>query len=189
LRGQTLGIIGFGHIGQALAAKARVLGLRVVVFDPYRDVEVIAGQHCTKMELDTLLRESDFVSIHALVAEETRNLINGTRLRQMKPTAFLVNTARGAIIDQDALVAALQEGWIAGAGLDVFVPERLPADHPLLHMPNVITTPHVAFYSEDSLLDLEIKAADNVVAVLSGRCPASVVNPEVLSYPRWAHLK
>jgi phosphoglycerate dehydrogenase-like enzyme len=107
----------------------------------------------------------------------------------MKPTAFVVNTARGAIIDQDALVRALQNNWIAGAALDVFVPERIPPEHPLLHLPNVITTPHVAFYSEESVLDLEIQAAENVVAVLSGRRPPHVVNPVVLDLPRWAHLK
>jgi D-3-phosphoglycerate dehydrogenase len=106
----------------------------------------------------------------------------------MKPTAYVLNCARGAVIDHDALLQALQEGWIAGAALDVLEPEHLPADHPLLALPNLIATPHVAFYSEDSILDLEIKAAENVAAILSGRRPAAIVNPEVLDLPQWAHL-
>jgi D-3-phosphoglycerate dehydrogenase len=189
LRGKTLGIIGFGNIGRTLAPKARAFGMRVIVFDPYVDDELVAAQHCEKVEFETFLRESDYITIHAPLNEETGGLINETTLRLMKPTAFVVNTARGAIIDQDALVRALQNNWIAGAALDVFVPERIPPEHPLLHLPNVITTPHVAFYSEESVLDLEIQAAENVVAVLSGRRPPHVVNPVVLDLPRWAHLK
>jgi D-3-phosphoglycerate dehydrogenase len=107
----------------------------------------------------------------------------------MKPSSFLVNAARGAIVDQDALRAALREGRIAGAGLDVFEPERLHADDPLLAEPRLIATPHVAFYSEESILELEVRAAENVAAVLTGRLPASVVNPEVLKLPRWRHLR
>jgi D-3-phosphoglycerate dehydrogenase len=107
----------------------------------------------------------------------------------MKPTAFLVNTSRGAIVDQEALLRALSEGWVAGAGIDVFVPERPPADHLLLSHANVIATPHVAFYSEESVLELETRAAANVAAVLAGRRPESVVNPQVLALERWAHLR
>jgi phosphoglycerate dehydrogenase-like enzyme len=107
----------------------------------------------------------------------------------MKPSAYLVNTSRGAVTDQDALTRALAEGWIAGAGLDVFEPEPVPESHPLLQLPNVIATPHVAFYSEESLVDLEVLAAENVAAVLSGRRPRWVVNMEVLDLPRWSHLR
>src|SRR4029453_4304585 len=107
--------------------------------------------------------------------------------RSMKPTAFLVNTARGGIVDQDALLRALREGWIAGAGVDVFEPERLRSDPPLPAQPNLVATPHVAFYSEESVHDLEVLAAENVAAVLSGRRPANLVNPEALDLPRWAH--
>ena len=189
VRGQTLGIIGFGKIGQTLAPKAKAFGMRVLVYDPYVDAETAKARQGEKTELDALLAEADFVSIHAPLTESTRGMIDAARLRQMKATAFIINTARGAIIDQDALVRALEEGWIAGAALDVFVPERLSPDHPLLELPNVITTPHVAFYSEESLRDLEIQAAENVAAVLSGRRPASVVNPEVLDLPRWSHLQ
>jgi len=189
VRGQTLGIIGFGKIGRTLAPKARAFGMRVSVYDPYVDAETVRACQCEKTELDALLTEADFVSIHAPLTESTGDMINEARLRQMKSTAFIINTARGAIIDQDALVRALEQGWIAGAALDVFVPERLPSDHPLLKLPNAIATPHVAFYSEESLLDLEIQAAENVAAVLSGRRPASVVNPQVLDLPRWSHLR
>ncbi len=189
IRGQTLGIIGFGKIGQTLAPKAKGFGMRVLAYDPYVDTQAIEAHQCEKVELDTLLTEADFVSIHAPLTDSTRNMIDGARLRQMKSTAFIINASRGAIIDQDALVRALEQGWIAGAGLDVFVPERIPSDHPLLKFPNVIATPHVAFYSEESLLDLEIQAAENVTAVLSGRRPTWVVNPEVLDLPRWSHLK
>ena len=101
----------------------------------------------------------------------------------MKPTAFLINAARGAVINIDALVTALREGWIAGAALDVFVPERLPADHPLMALPNLIATPHVAFYSEESVLDLQVKAARNVRDILAGKRPEAVVNAEVLELP------
>ena len=106
----------------------------------------------------------------------------------MKPTAFVINTARAGIIDQDALLRALQEGWIAGAGIDVFAPERLPPEHPLLTRDNLIATPHVAFYSEESVVELEVLAAENVAAVLSGRRPRALVNPQVLDLDRWAHL-
>ena len=189
IRGRTLGIIGFGKIGQTLAPKARAFGMRVLVHDPYVDAGTVRAQGCEETELDSLLTEADFVSIHIPLTEENRGMINGARLRQMKSTAFLINTARGGIIDHDALLVALEEGWIAGAALDVFDPEPLPPGHSLLQFPNVIATPHVAFFSEESLRDLEIQAAENVAAVLSGRRPVSVVNPEVLELPRWSHLR
>ncbi|MDK3157351.1 C-terminal binding protein [Kamptonema cortianum] len=188
VRGRTLGIVGFGKIGQTLAQKARGLGLRIIAYDAYLKPE-IAAQHAVELlPLDDLLAQADFVSLHTPLTPETQNLMNADRLRRMKPTACLINTSRGGIIDHDALVTALREGWIAGAALDVFVPEPLPADHPLLGLSNVIATPHAAFYSEESVLELEVLAAQNVAAILSGRKPAAVVNPEVLSLPRWAHL-
>jgi D-3-phosphoglycerate dehydrogenase len=189
VQGKSLGIIGFGKIAQKLAPKATAFGMQVLVYDPYVDAESVRDSRCEQVDLDTLLTESDFVSIHTPLTEGTRGMIDEERLRQMKPTAFLINAARGAIVDQDALVLALEKQWIAGTALDVFVPERLPSDHPLLSLPNVIATPHVAFYSEESLMDLQVQAAENVAAVLSGRRPASVVNPEVLELPRWSHLQ
>jgi D-3-phosphoglycerate dehydrogenase / 2-oxoglutarate reductase len=189
VRGRTLGILGFGKIGQMLAVKARGLGLRMAAHDPSMPEEAIRGQDCLSLSLDDLLAQSDFLSIHVPATVQTQHLLNAERLRRMKPTAYLINTSRGAVIDQEALVHALQEGWIAGAGLDVFEPERLPVDHPLLALPQVVATPHVAFYSEESLVELETKAARNVAAILAGRRPDAVVNPEVLQLPRWRHLQ
>jgi D-3-phosphoglycerate dehydrogenase len=189
VRGKVLGIVGFGKIGQTLAVKAASLGLKVVAYSPRPDVDAAQRLNVELVSLDDLLKQADFVSLHVPMKPATRHLINAERLRQMKPTAFLINTARGGLIDHDALLQALQDGWIAGAGLDVFDPEHLEADHPLFALPNVIATPHVAFYSEESLAELQTKAAANVVAILTGRRPESVVNPEVLMLPRWGHLK
>ncbi len=130
--------------------------------------------------LEELLAASDYVSLHAPATRETEGLIGERELRAMKPSAYLVNTSRGALVDEDALVRALQEGWIAGAALDVLSAEPPPRDHPLLRLENVLVTPHVAFYSAEALAELETQAARNVADVLSGRVPAHVVNPDVL---------
>jgi D-3-phosphoglycerate dehydrogenase len=188
VRGRTLSILGFGKIGQTLATRAGGFGLRILAHDPNLSEEVIRENHAEPVGLDELITQADYLSLHTPLTADTHGLLNADRLRRMKPTAFVINTARGALIDLHALQRALQEGWIAGAALDVFEPERLPADHPLLALPNLIATPHVAFYSEESVLDLQIKAARNVADILAGRRPESVVNPEVLDLPRWAHL-
>ncbi len=189
LRGRTLGILGFGKIGQTLAAKVQSLGLRVLYHTAHPGESLRTHLTAEPVSLDDLLTQADFLSIHLPLTRATRGLLNQERLRRMKPTAFLINTARGAIVDPDALCLALRDGWIAGAALDVFEPERLPVDHPLLALPNLIATPHVAFYSEESVRELQVQAAQNVAAVLSGRRPLSVVNPEVLALPRWQHLR
>lgn len=189
LAGRTLGIVGLGRIGKALAGKAAGLGLRVVAFDPTAGPDELAAAGAAPVDLDELAEVADFVSIHAPLTDATRGLVGRDVLARMKPTAFLVNVARGAIVDQDALLDALREGRLAGAGLDVFEPEHPPPGHPLLAAQGVIATPHVAFYSEESVLELEVRAAKNVAAILDGRRPASVVNPEVLDLPRWAHLQ
>lgn len=189
IRGRTLGILGFGKIGQVLAAKAQGLGLRVIANGPSASRDRITASNCVPVSLDELLAQSNFLSIHVPLAAETRYLITADRLRRMKPTAYLINTARGAVVDQEALLQAVREGWIAGAALDVFEPERLPMDHPLLALPNIIATPHVAFYSEESVLELEVQAARNVAAILAGKRPDSVVNPEVLQLVKWQHLE
>ncbi len=116
-------------------------------------------------------------------------MIDARCLGLMKPGAYLINTSRGAVVDQAALAQAVAQGVIAGAALDVFSPEPLPRDHPLYSLPNVILTPHVSFYSEESVRELEVQAAENVAAIFAGRRPASLVNPEVLELPRWKHLK
>ena len=188
IHGKVLGIIGFGKIGQTLATKAAGLGLKVIAHSPRPDVAVAKQLNVEMVSLDSLLKQSDFVSLHVPMNASTRHLLNAERLRLMKPTAFLINTARGGLIDHEALLVALQEGWIAGAGLDVFDPEHLEAQHPLFMQPNLIATPHVAFYSEESLVELQTKAAENVAAILMRHRPAALVNPQVLDLPRWAHL-
>lgn len=187
--GSTLGIVGYGRIGQTLAAKVAGLGMTVLAHDPHLDPDRVRARGAEPCELDDLLRRSDFVSLHLPLTADTRRLIDDAKLRLMKPTAFLVNTSRGGALDQEALHSALAEGRLAGAALDVFEPERLPDDHPLLTQPNLVATPHVAFYSEQSVLELQRRAARNVADALLGRRPESVVNPEVLALPRWAHLQ
>jgi len=187
--GRTLGILGFGKIGQTLAHKASAFGLRIIAHDAFVSPEIFRQRGVEAASLDDLFTQADFISIHTPLTPETRGLVNAARLRQMKPTAFLINTARGPIIDRDALLHALHERWIAGAALDVFEPETLPADDPLLAEPGLIATPHVAFYSEESVLELESRAARNVAAILAGKRPESIINPEVLALPCWAHLQ
>ncbi len=189
LRGKVLGIIGLGKIGQTLALKAQGLGLKVIAHSPSLDRHIAQQLQVDLVRLDDLLEQADFVSLHVPLNPQTRHLISAERLRRMKPSAILINTARGGLVDSDALAQALAEGWIAGAGLDVFEAEPLDAHHPLLMQPNLIATPHVAFYSEEALVELQTKAAENVAAVLLGRRPAALVNPAVLNLPRWSHLK
>ncbi len=188
VRGKTLGIIGFGKIGQAVARLAQPFGLRILVYDSSPDEVVMQETKAISASLEMLLAESDFVSLHVPLKPTTQHLINAERLHMMKPSAFLINTARGGLVDHDALTHALEAGWIAGAALDVFTPEPLPPKHVLLDQANLIATPHTAFYSEESLVELEVKAAENVAAILAGRRPAALVNPEVLALPRWEHL-
>jgi D-3-phosphoglycerate dehydrogenase len=181
IAGTTLGIVGFGRIGRMLARKAQGLGMTVVVHQPRLAEADASAAGVEAVALDELAHRADVVSLHVPLDEGTRHLVDRDLLRAMKPTAFLVNTARGGIVDRDALLEALREGWIAGAALDVVEPEPLPADDPLLALPNLIATPHAAYYSEESLVDLGRLAAENVAAVLDGRRPTSVVNPEVLA--------
>lgn len=176
LRGQTCGIVGLGRIGRASAAKAAAFGLRVIAHDPYLTPEEVVQRGARPVNLATLLAESDFISLHAPLTEETRHLINATTLAQMKPTAYLINTARGPLVDNDAIVVALRSGQIAGAGLDVQEGEPLPVDHPLFALDNCLLGPHVAFYSEESLVDLQRRCAEEVVRVLAGERPRNPVN-------------
>jgi D-3-phosphoglycerate dehydrogenase / 2-oxoglutarate reductase len=179
IAGSTLGIIGYGKIGQAVAQRARGLGMRVVVYAGPSVRSQASNDEVEHVSLSELAGSADFVTLHVPATDQTEGLVNAEFLAQMRPSAYLINTARGAVVDQDALVDALTRGQIAGAGLDVFVPERLAPDHPLLALQNVIPTPHVAFYSEQSVADLATLAARNVAEILAGRRVASTVNPEV----------
>src|SRR5712692_3374853 len=177
LRGSVIGLVGFGRIPQLVAPKAQAFGVRVVAFDPYVPPEIFTRAGVERVDFSQLLNISDYVSIHSPLLPETRNLFNAGAFRQMKPTAYLINTARGPIVDASALAAALDAGQLAGAALDV-MPEEPPVGSPLVGRANVIITPHTSFYSEESLVDLQVKAAQEVVRVLSGQAPRNPVNPE-----------
>ena len=188
LRGKTLGVIGFGRIGQAVAQKALAFGFRVLAYDPYMTAEQCALRGARKVEdMDAVLRESDFVTLHSPLNEETRGLIGARELDMMKSEAFLINCARGPLIDESALYDALTGGGIAGAGLDVMEDNHPPSDHPLLGLDNIIITPHVAFFSQEATLELEQRAAREVAYVLTGRMPDNLVNPAVLEHPNPRH--
>ncbi len=181
LGGQTVGLVGYGSLGRAVAAKAHALGLKVLAYTPRLAVGAAAPWGRATNDLDELLAQSDYVSLHAPLTDETRGLIDAAALRRMKPTAYLINTARGAIVDEDALYQALREGWIAGAALDVLSQEPPSPDHPLLGLDNVIVTPHAAFYSQEAIADLQTRAARHVAQALTGDVPDHVVNPAVLA--------
>lgn len=176
LSGQVLGVIGGGRIGQATAAKARGLGLEVLVYDPYLPPDAPAGIGMQLVDLPTLLRKSDYISLHAPLTKENRHLIDAGALAQMKPSAYLINTARGPLIDEAALLEAVRGGKIAGAALDVLSVEPPAADNPLLHEERILITPHMAWYSEEAKIDVRKRGAEEVVRVLRNEPPRAPVN-------------
>ncbi len=178
LHGATLGIVGFGRIGQAMAKRASGFDMRVIYHDPYVD-QPPAGIEAEPVDLETLLAMSDFVSVHVPLTDDTYHMLGAEELAQMKPTAILVNTARGPVVDPDALLRALQEQKLAVAALDVTEPEPIPADHPLLTLPNCIITPHIASGSIATRGKMATIAADNLLAGLRGERLPHCVNPEV----------
>jgi len=179
IAGQTLGIIGLGKIGRSLARRALGLGLKLLAYDPYVSAEECSQHGATKVELEVLLKDSDFVSIHTPLTEETSGMIGERELKQMKPTAFLINTARGPIVDDLAVARALEERWIQGAALDVLPQEPPAKDHPLRQLDNVILSPHASFYSSESLQECRARGVQAVVDVLAGKRPRNPVNPQV----------
>jgi D-3-phosphoglycerate dehydrogenase / 2-oxoglutarate reductase len=181
LRGQTLGLIGFGRIAKALASKVQPLGMKVLVYDPFVEPVAIAHHGAEAASFDKVLAEADAISIHVPLSEETRNLFGERELARMKPTAFLINTSRGGIVDEQALAIALKENRLGGAALDVLAVEPPPHDHPLRQVPNIILTPHLAFYSRESVIELQTKAAEEVARAPRGEPPRSPVNREVLN--------
>ncbi len=184
LRGRTMGVVGLGRIGRAVAAKAGAFGMEVLAHDPYLSPDAPTPSEVTLVDLPTLLGNSDYVSLHTPLNDETRGLISTQEFNSMKSNAFLINCARGPIIDEDALYAALQQRVIAGAGLDVMEQAAPPAGHPLFRLDNVLVTPHVAFLSQQSVLELETRTAKATVDVIQGRMPEFLVNPPVLPYAR-----
>ena len=183
IRGQKLGIIGFGKIGKAIVPKAKAFGLEVLIYSP-RATEQIANEHgVTSVDLPELIAASDFITIHAPLNPETQDLLDAEAFRRMKPTAYVLKYLTRRIINTSALYDALTTGEIAGAGLVVLAEEPPQPDEPLLGLENAVLTPHAAFVSEESTYDLEVTAAAEVARVLTGQMPESVVNPEVLSSP------
>lgn len=175
----TLGLIGFGRIGQGMARRASGFDMRVLYYDIRRREDLEKSMGVVYADLDTLLRESDFVSIHTDLNPQTRHLISDDALAKMKPTAILINTARGPIVDHDALYRALRDGKIAGAGLDVTEPEPLPSDSPLLMLPNCVVVPHIASASVKTRGKMAEMAAINLIAGLQGERLPHCANPEV----------
>ena len=182
--GETVGVVGFGWIGRAFARKCQALGMETLVHDPYVGDWLAVEYKVEFADLDTLLRRADYVSLHIPHSHSSHHLIGETALRKMKKTAYLINTARGPVVDEKALTRALQEHWIAGAGLDVFENEPPAPDHPLLHMDNVIVTPHVAGSSEPGWEAIRRRAGEEAARVLRGERPRVLVNPEVLGRRR-----
>ncbi len=178
LAGQVLGLIGFGNIPRALAPKAKAFGLKVIAHDPYVAADTFVSCGVEAVSLETLLARSDAVSLHAPLMPATRGLINAAAFALMKKGAVMVNTARGPLIDEPALIAALDSGHLAGAALDVVAAEPLPKDFPLLGRDNVILTPHTAFYSVEALNELQTKCAADVASVLSGTPPVYPVKAD-----------
>lgn len=184
LRGKTLGLIGFGKIGRAMVPKAKAFGLNVITFDPYVSEEEAKEYGVVLTSLDKLFGKADFISLHVPLTKSTYKLLNEERFRKMKNTAYVINTSRGGVIDTEALVKAVKKNWIAGAGLDVLPQEPPDVNDPLLTQENIVLTPHAAFCSAESLLDLQRIAANNVSCALQGKKPEYIVNPEVLNNPK-----
>ena len=178
--GQTMGVVGIGRIGAASVRKALGLGFKVIAFDPYVPESRFTELGAIKVDFDTLLARSDFITLHVPLTPETRHLIDAAALAKMKPTAYLINTARGEVVDIDALVEAVRAETIAGAGIDVLPIEPPPPDFPILHEERIIVTPHIAWASTESGIDVRQRGAEDVVKVLKGgrpKYPANEIAP------------
>jgi D-3-phosphoglycerate dehydrogenase / 2-oxoglutarate reductase len=179
LRGQTLGLIAFGKIPRALVPKARGFGLRIIVYDPYLPPDIIRRFEVEQVDLDQLLADSDIVSIHTPLTPETKHILGLKELKKMKPTACLINTARGGVVDHKALYTALTKGYIAAAAFDVTEPEPINPDNPLLKLDNFIVTAHSAGLSPQSLLDMQRYPGKEIIRLVQGTWPLGLVNPDV----------
>lgn len=179
IKGQTLGIVGFGNIGRTLALKAKGLGMKVIACDPYASREVMQMFAVAKVTLEELLKQSDYISVHAALTPENRHMFRREQFQMMKPTAYFVNTARGGLVDEAALSEALQQKYIAGAGLDVMETEPPRRENPLLQLDNVILSGHTAQYSDESEAELWRKPLEEIARVMQGKWPRYVVNPQV----------
>ena len=180
LGGKTVGLIGFGRIGRAMSRRCEGFSMTRLAYDPYVDPTSVGDYGVTFVALDELLKRADFVSIHCVVTPETKGLINETALRTMRETVFLIDVSRGAIIDEDALIQAIDEKMIAGAGFDVFGHEPLTPDYPLLGRDNVILTPHLAWWTKEAFERVERDTLDGILDILAGNTPKHLKNTEVL---------
>jgi len=186
LRGRTLGIGGLGRIGKAVAVRGAAFGMKLIAYEPFPDQAVVKQYGIALVSIERLLAESDYLTLHMPLTPESRQLINKQTLAKMKPTAFLINTARGGLVCEPDLVEALKQGRIAGAGLDVFEDEPPPREHPLFAFENVVFTPHAAGVDLQSRDDMAVSAARAIVALSKGQWPAEqIVNPEVKGKFRW----
>ena len=190
LVGKTLGSIGVGNIGHEMFMLARPFGMKHIAYDPYITQDKAADVEVKLVDMDTILTESDFLSISCPLNENTRHLISEKELRKMKKTAFLINTARGPIVDEVALIKALQERWIRGAGIDVFEQEPTPADNPLFKLENIIVTPHSIALTDEFYIIMWQEITQQIAQLIRGEKPATLVNPEVWEKPEFkARLK
>ena len=178
--GKTIGIVGMGRIGTAVARRAKGMNMRILYYDVRRNEDAEKKLGAEHVDLETLLREADFVTLHVPLLPSTYHLINEDKLKMMKKTACLVNTSRGPIVDEKALYKALKEGWIWAAGLDVWESEPTGSDNPLLTLDSVTATPHIASGSYDTRTKMALMAAENLVDILEGRVPPNLVNKQVL---------
>lgn len=180
IHGETLGLVSFGRIARAVATRARAFEMRLLAYDPYLDPAVGAEYGVELVPFDTLLRESDYLSVHTLLNAETRHLLSDREFSLMKPTATVINTGRGPVIDEAALIRALQEGRIGGAGLDVFEQEPVSPENPLVRMPNVVLTPHSAGFSDLANRTGRRTAAEDLARMVRGEMPVNLINRELL---------
>ena len=189
LAGRTLGLLGFGRAARAVAARAAGFGCRILAYCRNPDADDARRLGVELVGFDDLLARSDVLSIHVTLTDETRGMIGCTQFAQMKPGSYLVNTSRGAVLDEEALVEALQAGKLAGAAIDVLAQEPPAPDHPLLAMDNVVVTPHIASDDADAFRAVFDGAVDDMLRVFRGRRPEHIVNPDVLAHPRCRHLR
>jgi glyoxylate reductase len=178
--GATIGIVGAGRIGYAVAKRAKGFDMKILFYDVVPRPEIEKDLGAKKVDMDTLLKESDFVSIHVPLMKETHHLMNAEKLKLMKKTAYLINNSRGPVVDEKALYEALKNGQIAGAGLDVFEQEPIPLDSPLLKLENVVLAPHISSASLETRSKMSEMVAENLVSFFQGKSPSNLVNPDVV---------
>ena len=189
LSGRTLGLLGFGRAAQAVAQRASGFDVQLLAHSRNPDHDAASRLGVQIVGLDELLSQSDILSIHVTLTDQTRSMIGAPHLAKMKPGSYLINTSRGAVVDEAALIATLYDGHLAGAGIDVFATEPPPADHPLFTMDNVIVTAHTASDSTDAFAAVFRGLVDDILLLLDGRRPSHVVNPAVLEHERWKGLE